>query len=136
MNRTLEVQFQYFNLDDIVTPCRSGSCTVEVHEKATTCDDSNIDSEANRVILLKDLANAASEIGYINVGRNIEALFDRPISIRDNNGTVLACTIFTEIEDINTAAADSPSGAMGSTVGLAALVVLVSSFVTSFVLGL
>ena len=146
-NQTLEIQFHGFNLDEIDTACSTGSCTVELNDNAKTCDDSN-DSEENRVILVEDLVKAVSEIGYIDVGRNVEELFDRPISIHGNNGTVLACAIFAEIEDISTAAeiltesedisavSDSPSGAMGSTAGLAAFVILFSSFFTSIAFSL
>ena len=130
-NQTLEIQFQNFNLDEIEA-CSTGPCTVELNDNTNNCDDSNSDTEETRVILHEDIANAVSEIGYIDVGRNVEELFDLPISIHDNNGTVLACAIFTEIEDVSsdTAAVDSPSDAMGSTVGLSALFVLVSSLVT------
>ena len=135
-NQTLEIQFYGFNMDGIEA-CKTGSCTVELNDNTNTCDDSN-DSEDTRVTLHNDLKKAASEIGYIDVGRNVEELFDLPISIHDNNGTVLACAIFTEIEDVSPAAAatDSPSGALGSTVGLTALLVFVSSFVASVVLSL
>ena len=71
------------------------------------------DSEGTRVILHNDIVKAASEIGYIDVGRNIEELFDLPISIHDNNGNAVACAIFTDIEDVSTTPANSCS-----TVGL------------------
>ena len=130
-NQTLEIQFLG------IEACATSSCTVEVNDNAKSCDDSNNDSEETRVILVEDLVKAANEVGYIDVGRNVEELFDLPISIHDSNGTVLACAIFTEFEDISTpVAADCPSGAMGSTVGLASLFVLVSSFVASVVLSL
>ena len=125
-NQTLEIQFQGFNMDEMEA-CKTGSCTVELNDNANNCDDSNYDTEEARVILVEDLMKAASEIGYIDVGRNVEELFDLPISIHDSNGTALACAIFNEIEEVSPAA-DSPSGAMGSTVGLAALITLVSSF--------
>ena len=128
-NQTLEIQFHDFNMDEI-TACNKGSCTVELNDNANNCDESNSDTEETRVVLHEDLVKAASEIGYVDVGRNVEELFGLPISIHDNNGTVLACAIFTEIQDVSPAAAtDSPSGTMGSTVGLGALVVLASSFV-------
>ncbi len=135
-NQTLEIQFHGFNLDEIEA-CSTGPCTVELNGNANSCDDSNV-SEETRVILVENLVKAASEIGYIDVGRNVEELFDLPISIHDSNGTALACAIFTEIEDVSPAAAAaySPSGAMGSTVGLTALLVFVSSFVASVVLSL
>ncbi len=129
-NQTLEIQFRDLNLDEIEA-CSTGSCTVEVDENAINCDDSNDDVEETRVVLHEDLVKAASEIGYIDVGRNVEELFDLPISIHDDNGTALACAIFTEIQDVSPAtAADFPSGAVGSTVGLTALFILVASFVT------
>jgi hypothetical protein len=131
-NQTLEVQFHDFNLDAIDAACSTGACTVELNDSTNTCDDSNNDSEETRVTLHNNLAEAVSEIGYIDVGRNVEELFDLPISIHDNNGNVLACAIFTEIDDVSpdAAATDSASGAMCSTVGLTALITLVSSLVT------
>ena len=62
------------------------------------------------------------------------------MSVRGSDGTVLNCAIFTEHKNKTasdaTGTGNSPSGAMGSTVGLVALVVLVASFAASFVTAL
>jgi hypothetical protein len=141
-NLTLEVQY---NLEGLGTACNNGngSCSVEVNTEADSSCDSLIDrvdeSVGNRV-LLTDLSQEGMGTVYIDIGTPIAQLFNRPMSVRSSDGTVFNCAIFTEHKNktasVATGTGNSPSGAMGSTVGLVALVVLVASFAASFVTAL
>jgi hypothetical protein len=154
-NLTLEVQY---NLEGLGTACINGSCSVEVKGKDTyTCDDvyaSQLESDGDdpssatddngHYVLLKNISH--TEVGqgivYVDIGHPVHHLFDRPVVLNDHDGAILACAIFTEIKNntasdsTSTSTGNSPSGAMGSTVGLVALVILVSSFAASFVTAL
>jgi hypothetical protein len=122
-----------------------------------TCDDvyaaqlesdepSSAPDDNGHYILLKNISHTEVSQGivYVDIGHPVHHLFDRPVVLHGHDGAILACAIFTEIKDntasntntTGTGTGNSPSGAMGSTVGLVALVVFVASFAASFVTAL
>ena len=46
-----------------------------------------------------DEAGAIVGVKYINIGKSVAHFFDTPMALHRHDGTILACSIFTEVKD-------------------------------------
>ena len=95
-----------------------------------------------------DETEAIQGVKYINIDKPIAHFFDTPMALHHHDGTILACSIFTEVTDDSSDATDkidgtgeailsdtdTSSGASSYHVALSTFAVIVSSavaFITS-----
>ena len=89
-----------------------------------------------------DEAGAIVGVKYINIGKSVAHFFDTPMALHRHDGTILACSIFTEVKDDSSDATDKiddtgevvpndkdTSGAISCHVALSTFAVIISSAV-------
>ena len=78
----------------------------------------NIDINIGKILSLLgiiDESGFAEGVGYIDIGKPVSHFFDTPMALHHHDGTILACSIFTEVKADDGAGAGDGSAAGGTT---------------------